>query len=145
VNATSCSRASLAGAGAAGRGLQEEANQLLNPVCHSQVLSHGRTMERAIIFMHGMTNCPQQYVELAPPFYERGYNVLIPRMPCNGLADLDTNALMDLTAEFDRLETCEFEATYRLIHDVIDPKQQEQQTALVYPVLLDLITRSMAV
>lgn len=45
----------------------------------------------------------------------------------------------------DRLETCEFEATYRLIHDVIDPKQQEQQTALVYPVLLDLITRSMAV
>ena len=77
---------------------QEEADSTLNPVCYSKLLSHGRKMERAIVLMHGMTNCPQQYVELAPLFYERGYNVLIPRMPHNGLADLDTDSLKHLTA-----------------------------------------------
>lgn len=78
---------------------QEEGDEaLLNPVCHSKLLTHGRKVERAIILMHGMTNCPQQYVELAPLFYERGYNVLIPRMPCNGLADPNTDALKHVTA-----------------------------------------------
>ncbi len=273
---------------------QEKEIETLNPVCHSQVLTHGRKMERAIILMHGMTNCPQQYAQLAPLFFERGYNVLIPLMPCNGLADPDTEALKDVTAEqlrdcsntmvdigrglgdhltfagisgggtmaawvaqnrsdvdqavliapaftiargigvrlsrlvmhlflvmpnimtqrfrpftgavghnyhgfatrglgqmmrlgfsvydaarttkpaaqsvivitnaadaavengstrelvdrwraagLDRVETCEFDASYHLIHDVIDPKQQKQQTALVYPVLLDLIAPPM--
>jgi hypothetical protein len=42
---------------------------------------------------------------------------------------------------FDRVETYEFDAKYQLIHDVIDPQQQGQQTDLVYPILLDLITR----
>ena len=49
---------------------QEEADAALNPVCHSKLLTHGRKVERAIILMHGMTNCPQQYVELAPLLYE---------------------------------------------------------------------------
>jgi len=48
--------------------------------------------------MHGMTNCPQQFVKLAPILYEQGYNVLIPRMPHNGLADLDTDDLRYLKA-----------------------------------------------
>ena len=34
----------------------------------------------------------------------------------------------------------EFNATYQLIHDIIDPAQELQQTALVYPILLDLVT-----
>ncbi len=46
-------------------------------------------------------------------------------------------------AGYDRVQTYEFEASYRLIHDMIDPKQAEQQTALVYPVLLDLIAPPM--
>lgn len=70
-----------------------------NPVCYSKLLTHGRKMPRAIILMHGMTNCPEQYVQLAPLFFERGYNVLVPLMPCNGLADPDTQALKDITAE----------------------------------------------
>jgi esterase/lipase len=48
--------------------------------------------------MHGMTNCPQQFVELAPKLYEQGYNVLIPRMPHNGLADPGTDDLRYLKA-----------------------------------------------
>jgi esterase/lipase len=271
---------------------KEEKNQELNPVCRSQLLTHGKKMERVLILMHGMTNCPQQYAQLAPLFFERGYNVLVPRMPFNGLADPETRALRNTTAEglrdcsnmmvemayglgeqitfggisvggvmaawvaqnradvdkavlispaftisrgmgvrlsrmvmrlflimpnvmtqrirpftgalghnyhgfatrglgqalrlgfavydaakttkpaarsvlvitnaadpavdnrityklaerwkargLERLDTCIFDASYRLIHDIIDPDQQEQQTAVVYPVLLDLISR----
>ena len=72
---------------------QEEAHGNLNTVCCSKILTHGHKTERVIIFMHGMTNCPQQFVELAPIFFEQGYNVLIPRMPHNGLADPDTDDL----------------------------------------------------
>src|SRR5437660_1346345 len=77
---------------------REEANGTLNPVCCSKLLTHGSKIERVIVLMHGMTNCPQQFVELAPIFYEQGYNVLIPRMPHNGLADLDTDDLRYLKA-----------------------------------------------
>lgn len=76
----------------------EEAKGTLNPVCYSKLLTHGYKTERVIILMHGMTNCPQQFVELAPIFYEQGYNVLIPRMPHNGLADTDTDDLRYLKA-----------------------------------------------
>ncbi len=72
---------------------KEEASKKLNPVCCSKLLTHGRKTERVIILMHGMTNCPQQFVELAPIFYEQGYNVLIPRMPHNGFADANTDDL----------------------------------------------------
>jgi alpha-beta hydrolase superfamily lysophospholipase len=71
----------------------------VNPVCRSQLLTHGAKVERAIVLMHGMTNCPAQYVKLAPLFFERGYNVLIPRMPRNGLTDLNTDDLKNLTAQ----------------------------------------------
>ena len=77
---------------------QEEANETLNPVCRSKLLNHGSKIERVIVLMHGMTNCPQQFVDLAPRFYKQGYNVLIPRMPHNGLADPDTDDLKYLKA-----------------------------------------------
>jgi esterase/lipase len=34
----------------------------------------------------------------------------------------------------------EFDKRYKLIHDIIDPAQAQQQTALVYPILLDAIS-----
>ncbi len=77
---------------------QDEADETLNPVCRSKLLTHGSKTERVIVLMHGMTNCPQQFVDLAPKFYEQGYNVLIPRMPHNGLADPDTDDLKYLKA-----------------------------------------------
>lgn len=45
----------------------------------------------------------------------------------------------------ERLDICELDASYRLIHDIIDPNQKLQQTALVYPVLLDWISRPVEV
>lgn len=69
----------------------------VNPQCGAQALTHGHATERVIVLIHGMTNCPRQYRQLAPLFFELGYNVLIPRMPANGLLDRDTTALARLT------------------------------------------------
>jgi carboxylesterase len=71
----------------------------VNPVCRSQLLSHGEKVERAIVLVHGIPNCPQQYAKLGPLFFERGLNVLIPRMPHHGLADRATHDLRLLTTE----------------------------------------------
>lgn len=69
----------------------------VNAICRSYALTHGAMTERAIVLAHGMTNCPYQFRELAPLFFERGYNVLVPRLPRNGLRDVDTRALAGLT------------------------------------------------
>ena len=66
--------------------------------CQTTVLTHGHKVEQAIILMHGMTNCPLQFLKFGQLLYERGYNVLLPRMPHNGYANLDTNALKYVTA-----------------------------------------------
>jgi carboxylesterase len=79
--------------------LQALDDETINALCHSQLMTHGHKVEHAIVLIHGLTNCPQQFVEFAPLFYRAGYNVLIPRMPRNGLADRMTNELKYLTAE----------------------------------------------
>jgi len=45
----------------------------VNPVCHSYLLTHERRTEQVIVLVHGITNCPRQFVQLAPLFFERGY------------------------------------------------------------------------
>jgi carboxylesterase len=42
---------------------------------------------------------------------------------------------------FEQLQTYEFEADLRLDHDLIDPAHPKQKVDLVYPVLIDLMTR----
>ena len=71
----------------------------LNPVCRSILLTHGLRTERAVVFFHGYTNCPQQFSELGKIFYDMGYNVLIPRLPRHGLADRKVENLSPLKAE----------------------------------------------
>jgi pimeloyl-ACP methyl ester carboxylesterase len=68
----------------------------ISPVCRSRGLLHGRRTEHAVILVHGLTNCPQQWAPFAELLYARGCNVLLPRMPRHGLADR-------LTAEPSRL------------------------------------------
>src|SRR5690348_9230940 len=53
----------------------------LNPVCHTQFMTHGQKTARVIVFAHGYTNCPQQFNELGKRFYALGYNVLIAPVP----------------------------------------------------------------
>src|SRR5689334_19394236 len=71
----------------------------VNPVCHSYLLTHDRRTGQVIILIHGITNCPRQFVQLAPLFFERGYNVLVPRIPWNGYADQSGVAMEHLTAQ----------------------------------------------
>jgi carboxylesterase len=66
---------------------RQEDRLALNPLCHTQVMTHGRKVAKAIILLHGYTNCPLQFQIFGEGLYRRGYNVLIPRVPHHGLAD----------------------------------------------------------
>jgi pimeloyl-ACP methyl ester carboxylesterase len=46
-----------------------------------------------------VNNCPRQFAQFAPLFFERGYNALIPRIPWNGFADQSGEAMKNLTAQ----------------------------------------------
>jgi esterase/lipase len=71
----------------------------MNPVCQLQLLTHDKKVDRAIILVHGYTNCPQQFRDLGQRFYDLGYNVLIAPLPHHGLADRMTDAHAQLKAE----------------------------------------------
>jgi carboxylesterase len=62
-------------------------------------MDHGMQAERVIVFIHGYTNCPEQFRQLGEMFFERGYNVLIAPQPHMGLADRMNEAHGQLTAE----------------------------------------------
>jgi pimeloyl-ACP methyl ester carboxylesterase len=72
---------------------------ILNPACTWQLLTHGQKMSRAVVFLHGYTNCSKQFLKLGQQFYALGYNVLIPTLPYQGLADRMTTAQAKLKAE----------------------------------------------
>jgi carboxylesterase len=71
----------------------------LYPGCASRFLSHGQKTARAIVLLHGYRNCPKQYQQLGETLFASGYNVLIPRMPHMGLADVMTGEQANLTAD----------------------------------------------
>ena len=69
------------------RGLQDLDGPNVNPMCHTRVYTHGRRVENALVLLHGFTNCPQQFDALGRRFFERGWNVVIPRYPRHGYTD----------------------------------------------------------
>jgi alpha-beta hydrolase superfamily lysophospholipase len=81
----------------------EQASPKINPDCGSILLEHGDAVPRAIAFMHGITSSPVQFRQLGKLFFERGYNVFIPRMPRHGYRDR-------LTPDHARLTVAEFKA-----------------------------------
>ena len=70
-----------------------------NPICSLQFLTHGEKVDRAIILVHGYTNCPQQFHELGQQFFDLGWNVLITPLPHHGLADRMNTQHAHLKAE----------------------------------------------
>ena len=64
-------------------GAQEDA--VYGP-CASRLLTHGEKTDVVVVLIHGLTNCPKQFVDLGEEIYDRGANVLILRMPYHGLA-----------------------------------------------------------
>ncbi|MDP2653129.1 MAG: alpha/beta fold hydrolase [Candidatus Omnitrophota bacterium] len=66
---------------------------------HLILLSHGKKTPNAIVFFHGSTNSPRQFADLGKIFFQKGYNVFIPRIPHHGLKDRMTGDHANLTAE----------------------------------------------
>ena len=71
----------------------------VNPDCQTRLYTHGRRTERALVLLHGFTNCPQQFDALGKRFYELGWNVLIPRYPRHGYKDRLTTSISELRSE----------------------------------------------
>jgi pimeloyl-ACP methyl ester carboxylesterase len=79
--------------------LQAADAAIVDPVCEVQLMTHGAKTKKVIVFLHGYTNCPRQFVPLGQMFFDAGYNVFIPRMPGMGFADKLAPAQGDFTAE----------------------------------------------
>lgn len=88
-----------AGALARVAALQERDDDAINPRCRSCLLSHGAPTATAILLLHGFTNCPAQYELFARQLFERGHNVLLPRLPEHGLEDRHTPSFARLSAD----------------------------------------------
>lgn len=71
----------------------------VNPVCRTRLYTHGRRTERALVLLHGFTNCPQQFDALGRLLHDKGWNVLIPRYPRHGYTDRLTTATSELRAD----------------------------------------------
>ncbi|HLQ60588.1 MAG TPA: alpha/beta fold hydrolase [Candidatus Acidoferrales bacterium] len=71
----------------------------VNPDCQTRVLTHGRRVERAVVLLHGFTNCPKQFERLGEQLFERGFNVVIPRYPRHGYRDRLTGEIASLQAD----------------------------------------------
>ncbi|MFF0471056.1 alpha/beta hydrolase [Micromonospora zamorensis] len=65
----------------------EAADPEVRPESRSRLLSHGSRTGRAVLLLHGYTLAPDQYDELAEEFFDRGYNVWVPRAPQHGTVD----------------------------------------------------------
>jgi pimeloyl-ACP methyl ester carboxylesterase len=71
----------------------------VNPLCNTRLYTHGRRVERALVLLHGFTNCPQQMDALGKQFHERGWNVFIPRYPRHGYTDRLNTSIAELRAD----------------------------------------------
>ena len=68
--------------------------------CKTQWLTHGQKTEKVIVFFHGLSNCPEQFVPLAQEFFDQGYNVIIPRFPGHVDASRDPIHMTPTAEEF---------------------------------------------
>lgn len=53
----------------------------------SRLLHHGQKTDRAFVLLHGLTNCPEQFVPFAKILHAAGHNVVIPRARLAGYRD----------------------------------------------------------
>nr|AGU11695.1 Alpha/beta hydrolase family [uncultured organism] len=81
-----------AGQEAAGLVEADNGNAQVRVECRSQALVHPEKTAKAVLMLHGYTSCPKDYVEMAQLFYDRGYNVYVPREPHHGLQNVATSS-----------------------------------------------------
>ncbi|MBF0522929.1 MAG: alpha/beta fold hydrolase [Candidatus Omnitrophica bacterium] len=73
---------------------------------HTIILTHGHKTKLVAVLYHGYTNCPRQHEQLAKAFFDRGYNVYVPRVPYHGINDRLTKEIRRLSIK-DLLEVCD--------------------------------------
>lgn len=79
--------------------LRAEEGDEYYPACRLKFMDHGIKTDKVIVFLHGYTNCPEQFRQLGELFFEQGYNVLIAPQPHMGLADRMNREHERLTSE----------------------------------------------
>ncbi|GLY29675.1 alpha/beta hydrolase [Kineosporia sp. NBRC 101731] len=86
VKTLSFAEASAVGAAAVQR---DTGDGQVRAECRSILRVHPEKTAKSVLMLHGYTSCPKDYVALAQLFYDRGYNVYVPREPHHGLTDID--------------------------------------------------------
>ena len=69
------------------------------PQGRSILLTHGYRAARAVVLLHGFTDSPRQFAELADSLYAQGDNVYVPRLPHHSERGGDVSRLAAITAE----------------------------------------------
>lgn len=80
------------------RELQARDDESILPQARTALLTHGSQTDLCVVLFHGYTNHPGQYGQFAPLVFERGANVLIPRLPGHGDRDRMTRRLARVDA-----------------------------------------------
>jgi len=68
------------------------------PVSRTRLMTHGQKTDQVVVFFHGYTSSPQQFVPLSERCFELGYNVYIPRLLHHGYANILSDATKDVNA-----------------------------------------------
>jgi esterase/lipase len=73
-------------------------DRVVAPGGRTVLLSHGMRTPRVDVLLHGFTDSPAQFAELADSLYQRGDNVYVPRLPHHAERSGDARALAGMTA-----------------------------------------------
>jgi len=79
--------------------LQSREGADLHPLGHTRLLSHGKKTATAVLWFHGYSTTPQQFLPLGKQCFEKGINVYIPRAPHHGVNDRLTQETRKLTEQ----------------------------------------------
>lgn len=71
---------------------RDAADPAVTAQCRTRALVHSGRTAKAVLMLHGYTDCPVQFDDLAKLYYDRGYNVLVPRAPRHGVTDPKAHA-----------------------------------------------------
>jgi esterase/lipase len=69
------------------------------PASHTRLMTHGQKTAGVVIFFHGYTSGPQQFVPLGERCFDLGYNVYIPRLSHHGYANIVSDATQYVNAK----------------------------------------------
>ena len=69
------------------------------PMGRSILLTHGHRTAKAVVLLHGFTDSPRQFADLADSLFAQGDNVYVPRLPHHAELGGDVSRLAGVTAE----------------------------------------------